>query len=59
MLLKFSLAYFAYNCVMAVSSAIFPKAVTNFIESHLPLRGGWLSALTYLLFYTVDESILA
>jgi phosphatidylserine synthase len=57
MIVKFSFAYFTFNLVMAACSLVFPVKVTEFVENNLPMKGGWLSIVTYLLFYTVDKSI--
>ena len=58
MILKVSFAYFVYNLIMAGAAALFPARISDFIESNLPLKGGWLSLFTYLLFYTLDEGLL-
>lgn len=45
------MAYFCYNVAMGMCSVLLPPQITGFIEANLPVKGGWLSALTYLFLY--------
>ena len=56
--MRCSMAYFAYNVIMALCSLLFPEQITTFIEIHLPVKGGWFSVVTYLLLYKTDSTII-
>ena len=53
-----SLAYFGYNLAMATCSVLFPPQISCFLEANLPIKGGWLSILTYLMFYRGNSTVL-
>lgn len=43
---------------MAACSLVLPAKITELIDRHLPVKSGWLGILSYVLFYSVNQSVL-
>ena len=55
--IQISMPFFCYNLAMAGISALFPPQISDFIESYLPIKGGWFSGLAYLILYRSNIQI--